>query len=143
MNGQVKCYGEYPVFNYQVILGVCAFVNSWILIAATMGFPSREAGGLQMLYICGLYTIVILYRFIPLLTALYSLLPLLYPILGRWIAFPFFFRGISVFFLGEQWIFALVAIIGYVFHRIDLQVAAGLAREDVLDSKMNVKTARM
>jgi hypothetical protein len=133
MSGQAKCYGEFPVLNYQVILGICAFINSWALIAVTMAFPRGDVGGLQMLYICGLFAMVALYRFVPLLTVIYGVLPLLHPIVGRWFALPFFFRGIDVSLFGERWVFALTAPTGYVFHRIDLRDVARLAREDALD----------
>jgi DUF4097 and DUF4098 domain-containing protein YvlB len=140
MDEQAKCYGEYPVIYYQTILGLCAFISSGALFAVTMAFPPGDAGGLQMLYICGLYAMVVLYRIAPLLTVIYGILPLLYPILGRWIAFPFFFRGIDVSLFGERWIFALTAIVGYIFYLIDRRDASRLAKEDELDMEKNAES---
>lgn len=143
MRAQAKYYGEYPVLGYQAILGVCALVTSGALIAATMGFPNRQAGTLQVLYLCGLFSMVALYRFIPLLTVFYGALPLLYPLLGRWVALPFFFRGISVSLFGSKWLFALTAILGYIFHRIDQHDIRRIAKEDQLCSDLNAEIGKI
>ena len=133
MTRKIKCYGPFEVISYQMIMGGCAFINGWFLLAATMGFPTSEAGGLQMLYIYSALIVIPLYRFVPLLGVLYGILPLLNPLLGRWIALPFFFRGISVSPFATQWLFAATAIVGYVWNRVDLHDTARQKREFVED----------
>jgi hypothetical protein len=94
-----------------------------------MGFPDRESGGWQLVFVYGLPIVVFAYRYVPLVGVIYGVLPLLYSILGKWVSLPFFFRGISSSFLGAKWVFAGTAILGYVWHLVDQREAARQAKE--------------
>lgn len=118
-----KSYGPYAVTSYQVVLGVCWAVNSMPFLASIMWMPGKEEGGMQLLFLFGLLIMVFLYRLIPLLVVIYSLMPLIDPILGRWVHLPLFFSRINISFIFENWIFAATAIFGYVWHQIDLHHA--------------------
>jgi hypothetical protein len=125
-----KHFGPHTVTSYQWVMGMCAFANAPMLLAATMGFPSRISGGLQLLFICGLPVIILLYRFFPLIGVVYGMLPLVYVILGKWIALPLFFKGISVSIPFVNWAFAITAIAGYLWHLGDRREIARQAEEN-------------
>jgi hypothetical protein len=129
MSDEAKSYGAFGVTSYQVILGLCAYINSYLILVSFMSYTPGQGRKLVVLYVCGLFTMVILYRWFPLWTAVYGLLPWLYPLLGRWIAFPFFFQGISYGLRWASLIFLATAASGYVLHRIDLSDIARRARE--------------
>jgi hypothetical protein len=90
-----------------------------MLLGAIMGLPSRTAGGLQLLFICGLPVAIFVYRYLPLISVVYGILPLLNFIFCSWIALPFFFKGISASVPLVNWAFATTAIVGYLWHLSD------------------------
>jgi hypothetical protein len=108
-------FGPLNIGNYQLVMGKCAFINSPMLLGAIMASPSGNEGLLQMLFICGLPVAVFIYRYFPLVTVAYGILPLLHTLLGKWITLPLIFKGISVSLPFVNWAFAATAIFGYAW----------------------------
>ena len=94
--------------TYALALAACVVISVPMLISMP--------GPMQVLYLTGLFIVVVVYPWFPQLAVIYGTLPFFYAMFGQWVYLPQFVRAWADWVPGTKWVFEFVAILGLWRH---------------------------